>query len=76
MKTVFRRSFARDLKKIKDQSVLDSVMQAIQEVEATNSLSIVNNLKKLSGTTGYFRIRVGAYRIGIALEGDTVEFVR
>ena len=30
----------------------------------------------MSGTTNFYRIRIGDYRIGVAVEGDTVEFVR
>jgi len=36
----------------------------------------VSNLTKLSGSSGFYRIRVGDYRIGIAVEEDEVEFVR
>jgi mRNA interferase RelE/StbE len=56
--------------------VLDRVRQVIEEVEAARDLSAVGNLKKISGTADFHRIRIGDYRIGIAVEGDTVEFVR
>jgi mRNA interferase RelE/StbE len=35
-------------------------------------LSEVNNLKKMEGTTNYFRVRVGDYRIGIFFNNNTV----
>jgi mRNA interferase RelE/StbE len=73
VKTVFRKSFERDLKKIKDRSILEQVKQAIEEVEAAVSLKEVSGVKRLSGAGGFYRIRVGEYRIGIASE---VEFVR
>ena len=38
--------------------------------------SFERDLKKLSGGGDYYRIRVGDYRTGIALEGETVAFVR
>jgi len=76
MKAAFRKSFARDLKKIKDQALLLGVRQAIEQVEAVADLRAVSYLKKLSGTGYYYRIRVGDYRLGVAIEGDTVEFVR
>lgn len=76
MKTAFRKSFARDLKKIKDGGVLDRVRQAIEEVDAATTLQGIGNLKKMSGTTNFYRIRIGDYRIGIAVQGDAVEFVR
>ena len=36
----------------------------------------MGGLAKLGGSSGYYRLRVGDYRIGIALEADEVEFVR
>lgn len=76
MKTAFYKSFARDLKKIKDKAVLEKVRLAIEEVEEIADLSGARDVKKLTGTGNCFRIRVGNYRIGIVLEKDTAEFVR
>ncbi len=30
----------------------------------------------MSGADGFFRLRVGDYRIGLAVDGDTVDVVR
>jgi mRNA interferase RelE/StbE len=76
MNTAFRKSFERDLKKIKDQDLLDRIRGAIEEVEAADDLQSISNLKKISGSADFYRIRVGEYRIGIVVEADTVEFVR
>lgn len=76
MNTSFRKSFSRDLKKIKDEDVLTRVREAIEEVEEAGELNDLNNVKKLSGTSDCYRIRIGDYRIGIVCEGETVEFVR
>ncbi len=66
----------RDLKKIQDESLRRRIKEAIEKVEAAETLHELPNLTKLSGTSGFYRIRVGDYRIGIAVEGDEVEFVR
>ena len=76
MKATFHKSFTRDLKKIKDQAILDRIRKAIEQVEAAAALQEIGDLKKMSGTGNYYRIRVGEYRIGVAVEGDVVEFVR
>ena len=76
MKVAFRQSFARDLKKIKDKRVLEQVKRVIEQVEVANDLHEVSGLAKLGGSGGYYRIRVGDYRIGIVLETDEVEFLR
>lgn len=76
MKVVFRQSFERDLKKIKDRSMLDRVRQVIELIEAADNLQEMPNVKKLTGSKSFFRIRIGEYRIGIFLDADEVEFVR
>jgi mRNA interferase RelE/StbE len=76
VKVAFRQSFVRDLKNIKDKRVVEQVKQAIAQVEAADNVHKVGGLTKLGGSSGYYRLRVGDYRIGIALEADEVAFVR
>ncbi|MBX3437180.1 MAG: hypothetical protein KF861_06800 [Planctomycetaceae bacterium] len=76
MRTAFRKSFSRDVKKIKDQTVLDRIQEAIYAVEDAIDLSAIAGLKKLGGGENSFRIRIGEYRLGIVLDGDVVVFVR
>jgi len=76
LKTVFRKSFERDLKRIKNRSILRQIKRVIEEVEAATSLQAVGNVKKLRGASGFYRIRIAEYRIGIAVETAEVEFVR
>jgi mRNA interferase RelE/StbE len=52
------------------------VKVAIEIVEAADSLALLPNVKSLKGSKDYYRIRVGDYRIGLALDEDTVIFVR
>ena len=63
MTTVFRKSYLRDHKKIKDHDIRDRVRQAIEQVEAATELQAIGDLKKLGGAGNLFRIRVGDYRI-------------
>jgi mRNA interferase RelE/StbE len=76
MRTAFRKSFERDLKKIKGRDILKRVREAIEQVEAADTLQEIHDLKKMKGGDNFFRIRIGEYRIGIAVEGETVEFIR
>jgi mRNA interferase RelE/StbE len=72
----FRDSFAKDLKGVKEKGLLQRVKEVIEAIEKANSLAELSNLKKLKGGGNYFRVRIGDYRVGIALEGDTLIFVR
>ena len=77
MKTEFKKSFAKDLKKkARDRKLLSHVKEIIQSVEDAESLYDISNFKKLKAEGDYCRIRLGDYRIGLKVEGDTVVFVR
>ena len=76
MKVEFRDSFAKDLKGVKEKGLLSRVREVIDAVEKADSLAELPNLKKLKGGGNYFRVRVGDYRVGVALDGETVVFVR
>jgi mRNA interferase RelE/StbE len=75
VKVEFRNSFAKDLKGVKEKGLLVRVREVIEAVEKADSLAEMPNLKKLKGSGNYFRVRVGDYRVGIALENDRVVFV-
>ena len=78
MRTEFRKSFERDLKKLRrDPQTLGRIRSAIEEVEAARDLQDLSSLAKLTWSTGdYCRLRVGDYRIGIEMESEVVVFVR
>ncbi|PZV19411.1 MAG: plasmid stabilization protein [Leptolyngbya sp.] len=59
-----------------DKSLLVKIKSTVNSVEDAASLDDVANLKKLKGNEGYFRIRIGDYRLGLFLEGETILFVR
>ena len=52
------------------------VRQAIEQVEAAEDLRRVRRARRLSGSRSFYRIRIGEYRIGLAVEASDVEFVR
>ena len=76
MKSLFRSSFLRDVRKIRDKRVLASVREVIESIERADNLSEVRNVRRLSGSKSFYRVRLGDYRIGLVVEGDAVEFVR
>jgi mRNA interferase RelE/StbE len=76
VKVEFRSSFARDLTEIRDKALLKRVRELIEEVERAKSLTEISNLKKLKGRGDYYRMRIGDYRVGVALDRDTFIFVR
>ena len=75
MKVVFKTSFLKELKKLKNENLKKAVLATLQEVESADSVYKIKNLKKLTGYDTYYRIRIGDYRLGIKVDGETVYFV-
>jgi mRNA interferase RelE/StbE len=76
VKVGFEASFARDLKKIRDNSILNRVERVIANAKEAETLQNVRSLTKLRGYDTFYRIRIGDYRVGIEVVGDEVIFVR
>ncbi len=72
----FKASFKRDIKRIRDQSVLEGIGRVIDDVKAADTLGTVNNLSKLQGYKDFYRIRVGTYRLGLKVVDHEVIFIR
>jgi mRNA interferase RelE/StbE len=76
VKVEFRTSFLKDIGKIKNKAVLKRIKGVIENVEKTEALQNISDLKKLRGGDEYYRIRVGEYRIDLSISEDTWVFVR
>jgi mRNA interferase RelE/StbE len=72
----FRGSFAKDLKRIREQSLKRRVKEVIELVERVDTLQEISGIRKLRGGDQYYRIRIGDYRLGFLLDEDTVVFIR
>jgi mRNA-degrading endonuclease RelE of RelBE toxin-antitoxin system len=64
------------LKRIRDRQLADRVKNTIEQLEQADSLLEMVGVKPIRGHEHYFRIRVGDYRLGLFLEGDTAVLVR
>ena len=76
MQVEFRKTFRQDLKTLKDRKILNRVQQIVEEVEAANNLLDIRNIKIIQGYDGFYRIRVGGYRVGLFVEEGIIAFVR
>lgn len=76
MKTNFRSSFVRDLRAVRNRELLARLKNVIEQVENAQSLSSITGLKQLKGEKNHYRIRIGQYRVALALQDDAVTFVR
>lgn len=76
MNVRFESRFEKDLKLVKDQSILARLKQIILICKQASSLDEVNNLKKMQGYDHFYRVRLGDYRVGIEVIENEIIFVR
>ncbi|MBE2200157.1 MAG: type II toxin-antitoxin system RelE/ParE family toxin [Anaerolinea sp.] len=76
MNVVFKQSLAKDLQQVRDSALLKRVQTAIEQIETAASLHEIRQLKKLAGNEFYYRVRIGNYRLGLRIEGNTITIVR
>ena len=76
MRIKIRKSFGKDIDKITDKKLLQKIITTIQEIENSENIQDVNNVKKMKGKANAFRIRLGQYRIGMFCINNEVELVR
>lgn len=72
----FDRSFSKSLNRIKDRSILSRIEKVILAMEKAESIEDFRNNKKLTGFTSYYRIKIGAYRLGYeSIDGNTIRLI-
>ncbi|WP_271405673.1 type II toxin-antitoxin system RelE family toxin [Tenacibaculum soleae] len=76
MKIIYLETLAKDLKKIKDKKLLKSLSEVFINLEELEDLFQVSNVKKLSGHSDVYRIRVGNYRLGIYYVNNEITVAR
>jgi mRNA-degrading endonuclease RelE of RelBE toxin-antitoxin system len=73
----YRQLFLKDLKKLKSQPIYHQIVElAFTTLPNVDSLQEMKDIKAMKGFPGRYRIRLGNYRIGIAVKGEQVEIMR
>lgn len=76
MQIIYLKAFSKDIDKLRNKEVSKSLLGVISEIKKAKNIQEINNLEKLKGYKNAYRIRIREYRIGIFIEGNTVEFAR
>ena len=70
------KRFEKDTDKIKDKNILLEIASCIELLQKADNISLLKNIKKLKGSTGFYRIKIGTYRIGLEIKNETTYFIR
>jgi len=76
MEIIYMNSYLKAIKKIKDSELILNLQNTIENLEKAESISSILNIKKLTGYTNCYRIKVENYRIGLVIENKTVTLVQ
>ena len=71
-------AFTLDIRRLRDVALRRRVDSVITEIEAAASLSEIAGVRRVvtPASGRYYRIRIGQYRLGIAIVGGVVVLVR
>jgi mRNA interferase RelE/StbE len=72
MKVIYKKSFAKDLGKIKSKDIRNNVKSVLFSLKDADNITDIKGVKKLKGYKTAFRIRIGDYRLGFFLENKTI----
>jgi len=67
MNVEYARSFLKDIKRLKDRKLARRLEEKLILLETVEDIQKVSGVKAMSGAPDYYRIRIGAYRLGVKL---------
>ena len=68
--------FIRDLRQIRDRELQRRIARKIQELEEADSITEVSGIRAMRGWENHYQVRIGDYRMGIAVDGKVVTLLR
>jgi mRNA-degrading endonuclease RelE of RelBE toxin-antitoxin system len=74
----FRSNAPNDPIAVNDLYALNTPSQPSRTAMRNNrdATPTIHNIKKIEGYDNYYRLRVGDYRLGLKLSGNTIELIR
>lgn len=76
MKVLYEKSFLRDIKKVKNQKLLNSVINTIEGIKSADEIFSLANIRKLKGNPAAYSIRISDFRLGLFYENNTAIITR
>jgi mRNA interferase RelE/StbE len=74
MQIEYTKQFRDQYYSLRNDALRGKLSEVMQKVKNANTIREIPNLKKLTGYTSAYRIRMGTYRIGLHIKGGTVIF--
>ena len=65
------RLFLRDVRELGSAQIRHRLDRVIQELIEADNITEVNGVERLTAPGNHYRIRIGDYRLGITVDGET-----
>ena len=65
------RLFLRDVRQLGSAQIRRRLDQLIQELLDADNITEVNGVERMTAPGLHYRIRIGGYRLGITMDGET-----
>ena len=72
MKVESTKAFDKQILKLRDNTIKKRLLGVIETIENVELIDDLPNVKAMVGFQGYYRIRIGDYRLGFSIEKKTV----
>lgn len=76
MQVITTRQFEKDAEKELSKKLQLQLADIIEQIQQTDQLMEIPNLKRMKGYKNAYRIRFGEYRIGFLFESNTIKLSR
>ena len=70
------KSFEKDFKKIGNVKLRPKLLSILENIQGASKISDIKNIKKLKGSSEFYRVRLGDYRIGMIILKQEVQLIR
>jgi len=76
MTVLYEKSFLKDIKKLQNKQIVQKLKLLLTELENSNDLISLQNVKKLKGQDDFFRIKIADYRLGFYYRNNEITIIR
>ena len=77
MELLYGKRLSKDLDVIRHEAkVKEALFELVEQLKAAESSGDLKGVRKIEGYQGYFRIKVGDYRLGVKAVQNRLELIR
>jgi mRNA interferase RelE/StbE len=77
LKILYAKALVKDLEAVScNPAVKKRLLKLIEKLKTIDTLDELHHIKKIESYDCYYRLRIGDYRLGLKLSGNTLELIR